>query len=124
MGKIKASIEAAAYKVAPKSVKKKMDKTLAYKNSKNMAAYYDGATMGFAEKADLDSASTFYSGSNQEYFSGARSAIPRKKARKIDSSRSMQKEISDSYSAGKQFAAEEAEKGRRHYGLNSQQFGK
>jgi hypothetical protein len=103
MGKIKASIEAAAYRVAPKSVKKKMDATLAYKTSKNMESYYGGAAIGQMEKGDNEGAQMFLKGRAQEVNNPARSGIPRKKARKIDSSKAMKKESLESWRAGNEY---------------------
>jgi hypothetical protein len=119
VGKIKAAIAGAAYRALPKSVKQKVDKTVDYEGSKHMESYYAGASMGFFEKGDADSASDFIKGRNQERRNSARSAIPRKKATKIDASKRMQKGQLESYEAGRQYAYGEV---ARNQNLNTTQF--
>jgi hypothetical protein len=104
MGKIKAAIAGAAYRALPKTIKQKVDKTVNYKSSKTTESYFAGGAMGFIEKGDADSASYFVKGRNQERSSSARSAIPAKKAAKIDSSNSMKKAQMESYEAGRHYA--------------------
>jgi hypothetical protein len=101
MGKIKNTVAYAMYKVAPKSVKKKMDATLSYKTSKHMESYYAGAAQALMPSDGLDDgAQLMMQGRAQELRNPARSGIPRKKARKIDASKDLQKENAQSWKAG------------------------
>jgi hypothetical protein len=103
MGKIKARIDAAAYRVAPKSVKKKMDATLNYKTSKNMESYYTGAARARRAAGDHEGSEIFEKGRRQESSNPARKGISPKKARRIDSSRDLSKSMTDSYNFAKEY---------------------